>query len=356
MKLKQQIMAFFTIFALISVGFSLVVVVISWNNMKFLGKKLMIEYCEKISASISSMYNDIEKTVITAASLQSVVSKNWAVCGNFLNDISKKNSNIDYFLLVDTDGTYWSTKDLTGNPEYGGKVTDGPQKLASLASLPAYTDLITSNTRRIEKTSVSGFMYSKDSSMRYNLVSSTVMDGDSLVGMVTAVLQAGRVLEFYRILTADLENNFGKSAELVMVTENNVVASWFQYDNTISNFMDHSDQNDGLLQIGSMPAGFVDAVDQMKIASENLTVYDRDGISCYLAKASIAGTPFTIYLSVTKDALFEKSNHLTWFIFYSIIVLTIILCAGAFVIGSLVTRPIRRTTNSLEKFLPVQGF
>lgn len=349
MKLKQQITVLFTILALIPAGISLIaVVVMSRNNMQSLEEKLMTEYCEKISTSISSMYDGIETAVMTAASMQSVISKNWAVCGNLLNDISRKSSNIDYFLLVDTDGTYWSTKDLTGNPEYGGKITDGPQKLASLASSPAYTDLIANNTRRIEKINVSDLMYSKDSSMRYNLVSSTVMDGDSLIGMVTAVLQADSFLGFYRILTADLENDFGKSAELVMVTESNVVASWFQYDNTTNNFVEHSEQNGGLLQIGSMPAGFVDTVAHMKITSENLTAYNRNGIPCYLAKSPIEGTPFTIYLSVTKDALFEKSNYLAWFVFYSIIVLTVILCAGAFAIGSLIVRPVRKTADSLK--------
>ena len=349
MKLKQQITVLFTILALIPAGISLIaVVVMSRNNMQSLEEKLMTEYCEKISTSISSMYDGIETAVMTAASMQSVISKNWAVCGNLLNDISRKSSNIDYFLLVDTDGTYWSTKDLTGNPEYGGKITDGPQKLASLASSPAYTDLIANNTRRIEKINVSDLMYSKDSSMRYNLVSSTVMDGDYLVGMVTAVLQADSFLGFYRILTADLENDFGKSAELVMVTESNVVASWFQYDNTTNNFVEHSEQNGGLLQIGSMPAGFVDTVAHMKITSENLTAYNRNGIPCYLAKSPIEGTPFTIYLSVTKDALFEKNNYLAWFVFYSIIVLTVILCAGAFAIGSLIVRPVRKTADSLK--------
>ena len=360
MKLKRKIAVLFAAIALIPsiIGMG-VIYFLTKTDLTATAEILMNEYCGRVGEGVSSMFVGIQNVVTANTNIPFVQEFDWEQTGTMLAQNSADINYIRRFLLVDRDGSYWISDNLTGNPYRGGKMTadnaDPSAPLTLLTDRDYYQELIARNPQGTKTLYTSNLVLSASTGEKQCIVAGSIMNGGSVAGILGAVLTEAEFLKIYGPLIADFEATFGTESILLLMDEANTVASYLQYDSSAGSYVDAAASMTNLLTDDITSDGFKNAVVQLAENTVGQLAYDRDGVRCRLAKYAIENTPFSLYLSVPESFLYKTSSTLARNTILLLCAVAVVLIAGALVIGSGISRPISRTAASLKDIAEGSG-
>ena len=354
MKLKRKIAFSFVLLALIPTVIGMMVIfTFTRQSLAKTADQLTSEYIGRVGEGLSAMFEGVGNVVLSTSHMPSIKNFEWNTAGPVLNQISNDVDYIKRFLLIEQDGSYWMSSNLTGNPYFNNKITSNNNSatanLTLLTNRVYFQTLVTQNRSGATRLSVTDVMLSTATGERQCIVGAAITDDrNSVTGMVGAVITNSEFGIIFSTLVSDFENMFGRDSALVMVSDSAQVVAWLQYSESAGVYTDSTAQYSELLYTSSLPEGFSGVVSSLKNEATGTTSYNRNGVPCLVAKYAIDNTPFSLYLSVPESVVYQTATVLLMQTIILIVVVSIVLFIGALIIGASIAKPVSRTAASLH--------
>ena len=217
MKLKRKIAFSFVLLALIPTVIGMMVIfTFTRQSLAKTADQLTSEYIGRVGEGLSAMFEGVGNVVLSTSHMPSIKNFEWNTAGPVLNQISNDVDYIKRFLLIEQDGSYWMSSNLTGNPYFNNKMTsDNNSATANLTLLRDrvyFQTLVTQNRSGAIRLSVTDVMLSTATGERQCIVGATVTDDrNSVTGMVGAVVTNSEFGTIFSTLVSDFENMLAKA-------------------------------------------------------------------------------------------------------------------------------------------------
>ncbi len=360
MRLRKKLILVFIVIALIP--YSAGMLLLYWSvqdNIRQTGAAIEEKYVETISTGICSYFDKLSAITSTLSHIPAVKAKTWPESLPIADSIAAGHDPISDIFMIDTDGSYWNTT-VSGNPAQGYRVTQNdsnpnaiPKSVAGIREY--YTDLIIDNHEKQEMTAVSVMSISASTDKKEVTVCSTIMDQGDIAGIIGTAVGAEEIEAVYTPLLKDFEDSFGKDAEMIITSGQNLVMTYYVYDTGSEAYSDIAMAGEQLFSVFSLPGELQDIINEMDTNNTYEMSYRYNGEKYRIVRNNIGNSKYNVYITVPEKKLFETAVTMRRMTIVIGAVIAIIVLVTAFIVGCSIVKPLIIAAESLKDIASGNG-
>jgi len=355
MKLKKKLLLMFLAISLLPFFINLLIIVTTTQSkIREDATGFFTEYTHLLNAEIANYFTEIRGQLSIFTENPDTARYNWGAIKEPMNRIAREHPEIDSFILVKKDGSYFRS-DNAGNPALGGVVTadnkDPAAKPTLLVSRDYFKRLISESSSNQKETILSNPNLSRSTGKKQVLVASTVLDSqNNKAGLLAASIPVDSLTAMLDTFSDNLIKYFSTEGQVVVLSDTGALVAYRKYDKASKTYAEQilTDPREAL--IDELPPPIHTSITSMMQSGERFSSFSMGGKRkiWHSTGSVIAGTNYYLYTFLPDHVLFSTIYFFRQLALSIIAITAIVIFCIAIVFGRRVTKPLIKTADTLR--------